>query len=287
MTVPETIGEALAHGRRLLAQAGIDSAGLDGRLLMEAAAGVTTAELVGHPERPLDDRVRDRFGHLIARRRAHEPIAQIVGLRDFWKASFAVSRDVLTPRPESETLVEAAIDYFRGRPAPGRILDLGTGSGCLLASLLSEFPDSRGLGVDLNPAAARIAAANLARLGLGDRGLAVCADWTAAAAGTFELIVCNPPYVTEAEFSGLPPEVREFEPASALLAGADGLSAFRRLLPSVPGLLAAGGLFAMEIGAGQAEHVKLLMAGEKFTDMEIRRDLAGIERCILATVADS
>ena len=195
----------------------------------------TPSALLRDPARLVDI---DGFQALIARRAAREPLALIVGRREFWSLDFAVSPAALVPRPDSETLIEAAVATFVGRTPPCRVLDLGTGTGCLLLAALSEFPAAFGVGVDCSFAAASLAACNAAMLGLADRAAIVCADWTDALGGCFDLILCNPPYIAASHLDGLMPEVACHEPRTALDGGADGYSAYRRLIPGLPRLLA-------------------------------------------------
>jgi release factor glutamine methyltransferase len=211
---------------------------------------------------------------------AREPLALIVGRREFWSLDFAVSPAALVPRPDSETLIEAAVAAFAGRTPPRRVLDLGTGTGCLLLAALSEFPAAFGVGVDCSFAAARLAARNAAMLGLAGRATIVCADWTDALDGRFDLILCNPPYIAASHLDGLVPEVAWYEPRTALDGGADGYSAYRRLIPGLPRLLAHDGATVLELGAGQAAVVTGLALDAGFA-ADARRDLSGIVRALM------
>ena len=192
MTMPLTIEAALSAGRKALDGAGVETSALDARLLLEAAMDAGTARIVAEPDRALDTRQEAQYRSFVERRRNREPISQILGRRAFWKDEFAVTADTLTPRPDSETLIELAVDHFR-RGAPRRILDLGTGTGCLLLSALREFPDAAGVGVDLSPGACQVALRNARTLGLAGRTRIICGDWATAIGGTFDLILCNPP----------------------------------------------------------------------------------------------
>lgn len=246
-----------------------DTPRLDAELLMAHALGVEReALLLAH----LDDPVPATFAALLARRLAHEPIAYITGRRAFWTIALEVGPGVLVPRPDSETLLEAAIARF-GASGPARILDLGTGPGTLLLAALDQWPEAAGLGVDASAEAlayARRNAKGRAEFRLG--------DWGEGIDARFDLILCNPPYVeTGAE---LPPDVARHEPAAALYAGADGLDACRALAPQFARLLAPGGIVCLEIGAGQQAAVSALMAAEGFT-IESRRDIRGIVRCLI------
>ncbi len=254
-----------------------DSARLDAELLMAHALGQSReAMLLGS----LDAAVPAAFAGLIARRLTHEPLAYITGTRDFWTISLAVMPDVLIPRPDSETLVEAAAAHFGAR-VPATIFDLGTGSGALLLAALAQWPAATGLGVDASPAALAVAAANAARLGMAARARFALGDWGRGVAERFDLILCNPPYVEDG--AALAPDVAQFEPATALFAGHDGLAEYRRLLPQLGALLIPGGVIALEIGSHQAEVVRLFAEDEGFS-VKVVRDLAGLDRCLALTL---
>ena len=188
---------------------------------------------------------------------------------------------MLTPRPESETLVEAVLEWTKQRRPPAAILDLGTGSGCLLLALLHEFPRATGLGIDRSPAALEVAAANARALGMAGRARFQLGNWTADLQGPFDVIVANPPYIPAADIAGLAPEVARFEPRAALDGGRDGLDAYRTLVPGLRGLLVPGGLAALEVGAGQADAVSSFAASTGMQPAGHRRDLAGIDRVVL------
>ena len=221
------------------------------------------------------------FEALLARRLARRPLAQVLGHREFWSLDFIVTEATLDPRPDSETLVSALLAAV-GKTPPVRLLDLGTGTGCLLLSLLSEWPGAWGLGIDRSPEAAKVAALNARRLGLSARAAIAVADWSAALCGTFDVVVANPPYIPEADLAGLAPEVACFEPRTALVAGADGLDDYRRIARALPDLLAPGGLVGLEVGSGQAGAVADLLSAQGLVVSGTIRDLAKVERVILA-----
>ena len=242
---------------------------------MAEALGTTRDDLL---LRRLDDQAPAAFEPLLARREAGEPVAYIIGRRDFWTITVEVGPGALVPRPETETLIEAALAHFRGRP-PKRILDLGTGPGTLLLAALSEWPEATGLGIDASTEALAYARRNAERLGLGDRADLRLGDWLHGVDEAFDLILCNPPYVETA--ATLPRDVADWEPHGALFA-ADGLSEYRRLAPALRPHLAPGGLACFEIGAGQAAAVAALFEAQGFTALS-RSDLRGIARCIAVT----
>ncbi len=226
------------------------------------------------------------FAPLVARREAREPLALILGRREFWGLEFAVSPATLIPRPESETLIEAAIAAFLQRPPPQLILDLGTGTGCLLLAALSEFPAAFGLGVDRSCAAAALAARNARSLRLADRASIVCADWADALDGQFDLVLCNPPYIRSEDLGSLMPEVACHEPRAALDGGPDGFATYRRLLPALQRLLTRGAVAVLELGAGQAETV-VKLASQAGLASVLRADLMGIPRALVLRPATS
>jgi release factor glutamine methyltransferase len=265
-----------------LAGAGIEGARREAWLLLAAATGHERAELIAGVDGPLDPAQAARLEQLVRRRLAREPIAYILGEKEFWSLPFEVGPAVLIPRPETETVVEAVLARGGARTGAPRILDLGTGSGCLLLALLSELPNATGLGVDAGAAALAIAERNATRLGLADRCAFRCGHWGQGLEGAFELIVSNPPYIAESEWPTLQPEIRAFEPKAALVAGSDGLAAYRALAPDCARLLAPDGLCALEIGCGQGDRVAGILKGYGLSVTDRYRDLAGIERCLVA-----
>jgi release factor glutamine methyltransferase len=277
-TAPRRLVTDLAEG---LAAAGIENARSEAWLLLSAATGRSRAELVAGALDGLSPAEENHLAALAARRLTREPIAYILGEREFWSLPFQVSPAVLVPRPESETVVEAALAEIADRTAPVRILDLGAGSGCLLLALLSELPRARGLGIDCSAAALAVARGNAERLGLGDRAELREGDWGQGLTETFDLIVGNPPYVARVDAPRLPPEVRRFEPEGALFAGEDGLSAYHALAPDCARLLARDGVACLEIGQGQAAAVADILGEHDLRVVESRSDLAGIERCLV------
>jgi release factor glutamine methyltransferase len=250
----------------------------EARLVVAAALGLKPAEIVGWPERAVDEGVHARAVEFVRRRAAGEPLSRLRGTREFWSLDFALSPETLDPRPETETLVAAALETVPDRAAPLRLLDLGTGTGCLLLALLSELPNAWGLGLDRAAGAATTARANAAALGLARRATFLVGNWGAALSGRFDLIVSNPPYIPSGEIAALAPEVRH-DPRRALDGGADGLDAYRALAPDLARLL--GGTAFIELGADQAPAAAEIMRGAGLDVRAARPDLAGIDRCLI------
>ncbi len=277
------VGDAVAALARRLAAAGIAEARREARLVVALAMGVEPAVTLGWPERRLDAAAAARLAVLAQRRAAREPYARLAGRRPFWTLDLALSPATLDPRPDSETLIEAALALLPDRSAPLRLLDFGTGSGCLLLALLSEFPEARGIGIDVMPGAVAVARRNAAAAGLAGRAAFAVGDWGGALGGTADVIVANPPYICSGDIDSLAPEVARYEPRMALDGGSDGLDAYRRLAGDTARLLRSGGLGLFELGEGQAAAVAHLMSGAGLAVKEIRRDLAGIERVLVVT----
>jgi len=276
---------ALADKFRL---AGIDSAEADARLLMAFALGVDRAGLIANGERALTVEQAAAIDALAARRLRREPVARIFGHKEFWSLSLQIGPAVLVPRPETETVVEAALDAVARdarQMAQLRILDIGTGSGALLLALLSELPNAVGTATDISAAALDVARANAERSGVARRCTFIACDIAAGVLGPFDLIVSNPPYVVHGEIASLPPEVRDYDPALALDGGADGLDAYRAIAAQARGPLAPGGKLIVELGAGQEAAVRVLFTKAGLAAAAVLNDLAGIPRALTATVA--
>ncbi len=276
-----TLRETLDVAADTLRAAGLEDPRREARLLLAEALGVGPETLIGAPERLVENGERRDFDALLGRRAAREPAAYILGSREFWSLPFLVSRDTLIPRPDSETLIEAALDTIGEAAAPRRLLDLGTGSGCLLLAALSELRGAFGIGVDISPAALAVARANADALGLAARARFLCGDWGRALTKEFDLILANPPYIEDSEMAGLSPEIARYEPALALNGGPDGMACYHALAPELTRLLAPGGVAIVEVGAGRADAVAAIMAGRGLAEIGRRRDLAGVDRCIL------
>jgi release factor glutamine methyltransferase len=278
-----SFGEAVASLTPRLAAAGIAQARREARLLVALAAGVEPATVLGWPERRLDAAAETRLAELAGRRAAREPYARLAGRRPFWSLDFALSPETLDPRPDSETLIEAALARLPDRRAGLRLLDLGTGSGCLLLALLSELDHAFGIGVDLLPGAAATARRNAASLGLAERAVFTVGHWGQALAGPMDVILANPPYICSELIDSLAPEVARFEPRAALDGGGDGLDAYRALAGETRRLLKRDGIALFELGAGQATAVSALMTEAGLTPEGTQCDLAGIERVLIVT----
>jgi release factor glutamine methyltransferase len=266
-----------------LAAAGVETPDLDARRLLEAATGLASSALAAEPTRILSPEEETRFEALLKQRLARRPMSQIEGRVGFWTLELAVTSDVLTPRPETETVLEAALAETADRKT-GRVLDLGVGSGTLLLAFLSERPGWSGVGVDLSAAALAVASANMRALNLQGHAALVQGDWDAGldpGAG-FDLVLSNPPYVTTAELSELAPEVRDHEPRLALDGGADGLNSYRRLAPRLSRLMASDGAAVFEIGTGQGPAVaELFKTAVEGASVRIVPDLDGRDRAVV------
>ena len=277
-----SISEALRGAVARLTEAGIDGARLDARLLLGEALGRDSFWLFNHANDPLADEAEAAFAALLERRLARQPVSLILGRREFWSLDFTVTKDTLAPRPDSETLVEAVLAELPDRAVPLSLLDLGTGTGCLLLALLSELPAARGTGVDRDPDTLAVARDNADRLGFAGRTAFLHSDWWEKVTGRYDVILSNPPYIKSEDIAGLDPEVARFEPLGALDGGADGLDAYRLLAAAADKYLTEAGVIAFEVGAGQAPDVAALLEEAGFKVRAIRRDLAGIERCVVA-----
>jgi release factor glutamine methyltransferase len=277
------IATAVAAATGILAGAGIPEPRREARLILGLALDIDPAVALGYPERLIDEAARARFERLIARRAEHEPFARLKGSREFWSLDFALSPETLDPRPDSETLIEAALALLPDRQAPLRLLDFGTGTGCLLLALLHELPNASGLGIDVQPGAVATARRNAKALGLESRAQFGCGDWDQGIEGKVDVIVANPPYIVSSELPLLAPEIRAFEPKMALDGGIDGLNGYRALAPAAKRLMVPGGFACFELGAGQVEAASALMAESGLQIKAIRYDLAGTARCLVAT----
>ena len=275
--VRDVLGAALTR----LAEAGIETASVDALVLLEFALARPQVWLHANPEALIAAADLDRFEGLLARREQRQPVSQIVGRREFWSLSFDVTRDVLTPRPDSETLIEAVLEQLPDRTAPIRILDLGTGTGCLLLTLLSEYGSATGVGIDVSPAALQVAARNGQKLGLDARVDWMLGQWDTQLDANFDVVISNPPYIESGALAALDRDVVDYEPHLALDGGADGLDAYREILTHMANVLAANGLLAFEIGEGQADAITALASGAGLNLRAARQDLSNILRVLV------
>jgi len=278
--VTTTLVQAWTTSRKRLHAAGVDSPAIDARLLVEAAADATRADLIADPYRALTDEQTTTLEDYVARRERREPISHILGRKGFWKIMLSVTSDVLTPRPETEVVVDYALRAFHEHQAFS-LLDLGVGSGAIALAILSERPAAKGLGIDISEDALAVARENAANLGLNTHLALMRGDWTAGLQDEgFDLVVANPPYIATDVIPTLDPEVRDHEPMLALHGGADGLDAYRLLAPEILRVLKSGGLFLVEIGYDQAEAVQNLFETAGADSVSTLRDLSDLDRVI-------
>lgn len=277
------IASALAAARARLQTAGIESAALDARLLLGKAAGLDTSALIAGGDNTLSAETITAFDALCERRARHEPVARILGAREFRSLSLALNEATLVPRPETEILVDAALDAAGARAGRRlRICDLGTGSGAIAIALLRELDHATAVGLDISAPALEIAMANARRHGVAGRMRFIHGDFSMPLDDTFDMVVANPPYIRQGDLAGLPREVRDYDPPLALDGGRDGLAAFRVIAARLPALLKPGGAAVVEFGAGQGDSVTALFTAQGLEIAEIRPDLAGIERVVVA-----
>lgn len=267
---------------RTIAAAEIDNPRLEARLIAMTASGLGLEAMIAYPDTPIDPDTCAYAYALAEARVLGAPSAYLVGHREFWSLDFKVSSATLVPRPDSETLVSAALEFAEGSDWAGRVLDLGTGSGCLLLAFLSERRLAYGTGIDASAEALEVAAANAVLLGLASRASFACANWSTALRGRFNLVFANPPYIRASDINGLGLEVRDFEPFEALDGGPDGLMCYRAILADLPRVMAPGARVFFEVGQGQAADVAALCAKAGLAPIGLYRDLAGIERCVVA-----
>ncbi|ERF79816.1 peptide chain release factor N(5)-glutamine methyltransferase [Bradyrhizobium viridifuturi] len=290
MSVNQFTGQTIDAARRALATrlaaAANDSAELDARLLVGAALGLDLTGMITAAHRALTADESTRLEALAQRRLAGEPVARILGIKEFWGLPLHLSAATLVPRPDTETVVERALELLRADGAADRALriaDLGTGSGAILLALLSELPNAHGFATDISAEALQTARRNAAELGLADRTTWVQCDYASALTGAFDLIASNPPYIPSADIAGLDIEVRAHDPRAALDGGADGLDAYRSLISQSAGLLASGGFLVVETGQGQSDDIEALMTASGLSPTgPPRADLGGIPRAVSA-----
>jgi release factor glutamine methyltransferase len=278
----ETVGSLVAVSTGALSAAGYEDPRRHARRLVASALSITQAELFGRLDRVVDDHQIGRVQLVLRRMINREPLSRILGQREFWGLQFVLSAETLDPRPETESVVEAVLQRIPDRQAPLRILDLGTGTGCLLLALLSELPASSGVGIDIAEDAVRTASRNAAALGFAGRALFLVSDWGAALTARFDAIVVNPPYIASTDLAVLPREVAWYDPPRALDGGEDGLDSYRAIATDLAGRLAPEGIFAAEVGADQADAVASILTASGLKFGGIEKDLSGVARCVIA-----
>ncbi|USQ97104.1 peptide chain release factor N(5)-glutamine methyltransferase [Caulobacter sp. RL271] len=276
-----TLVKAWTAAKDRLKDAGIDQPSIDARLMLEVAANVTRTEIVTDPYRELTEAQVATLDEYLARRARREPVSHIIGRKGFWKILLQVNKDVLTPRPETEVIVDEVLKAFPEQ-MPFSMLDLGVGSGTILLAVLAERPAAKGLGVDASSEALAVARDNAANLDLNNRAALMHGDWTAGLGdANFDLVVSNPPYIPTAVIDTLEPEVRDHEPRLALDGGADGLDAYRLLAPEILRVLKPGGMFAVEIGYDQSKDVEALFSAAGAQEVRTVKDLSTHDRVVV------
>ncbi len=281
-----SLRSAVLEAGEILRLADVSDAKRDAALLLATVLGEEVTYLYREPDRILTDEERKRFKGLVVRRAAREPLSHLTGHREFWSLDFLVSEDVLDPRPDSETLIEAVLSSRKRGFNPQRVLDLGTGSGCLLLTILSEIPSATGVGIDFSAAALDVARKNMRRLGMEARTEFHRGNWDLDLGEKFDLVISNPPYISTGDIEELQPEVRDFEPHLALDGGTDGLDCYRAILSNIRNILRPGGQLVFEVGMDQAQEVGQIMENVGFSSPEFHKDIAAIERCVSAFLRD-
>ena len=279
-----TRASLLSEAAEVMSAAGLGEPRRQARRLLAAALNISQAELFCDAGLPVTRQQTAVFKGMLGRVISREPLSRILGRREFWGLELSLSSGTLDPRPDTETVVEATLRRKSDRHAPLRLLDLGTGSGCLLLALLSEFPHASGVGTDISEGAVRTAAQNAARLGLATRAQFCVGDWARALSGKFDAIVANPPYIARRDLPLLPTEVAAYDPWQALDGGEDGLASYRVIAAQVPTLLAANGILVTELGVAQADEVAAIMEAAGLVHDGVDFDLAGIARCLTMRV---
>lgn len=274
---PDRVKPLLDRAAKRLKDAGCETPELDARLLLQAATGLTREDIILEPSRPIAGHDLQRFDSFLERRLRREPVSRILGEREFYGRPFRVTPATLDPRPDTETLIDAALALL---PRAARILDLGTGTGAIAVTLLAERPDATGVATDLSPEALAVARDNAERAGVAKRLTLLRGNWYEPVSGVFDIIASNPPYIPSGDISGLSPDVRNFDPALALVGGPDGLEPYRAIAPGAVRRLAAGGHVLVEIGAGQADDVEAVFAAAGFGRAGRHNDLGGHVRCL-------
>ncbi len=279
-----TVGGFLTALTARFSQAGIDTPRLDARVLVGHVLGIDPSLLFARTDMAIDDAQYVAIEKFAKRRLAHEPVTRIIGQREFWSMNFDVTPDVLDPRADTETLVSAILEQKQLFTGPVRVLDLGTGTGCILLAILSAWPEATGVGIDLSAKAVEVATKNAERLGFAHRAAFHVGNWCEGITDTFDIVVSNPPYISVSELAELQPEVKNFDPRMALEGGADGLDAYRSILANAGRVLKAGGKLGLEFGFGQEKAVTRLAQENGFEIAAEYRDLARIVRCVVVGI---
>ncbi len=287
MNPPATLGALYKSLSDKLSIAKVQKPHLEARILLAHAASIDQIQIFGYPEYQVESNVVSNLDEMVCRRKNGEPIAYITGTGEFWSLEFDITRDTLIPRPDSELVIETILNNIANSRKVFSILDLGTGTGCLLLSLLSELPNAKGLGIDISPEACRIAKQNAKKLGLGRRAKFKQGNWMAGIKKEFDIIISNPPYISDPEIKLLDKSVQLFEPHIAISGGPDGLSAYRTIAKESRSRLKSEGMLAVEIGINQAISAINIFTDNGFKIKEVSKDLSKIDRCILATLVNS
>ena len=269
----------LVAGR--LKENGIKESAGEARQLISLATGLTREKIIGYPERRLRQSEIQKLKNFLKLRCDRKPMSQIVGLREFWSMNFFIDEDVLDPRPDSETLVETVLDYFPNKNTRLKILDLGTGSGCLLLSLLKEFSNAYGVGTDINRKSCLVAIENSRRFKLLSRSSFLVCDWCESLDTKFDIILANPPYLTDKEMQNLEPEIFNFEPHGALSGGVDGLDSYKNLIPQVRKFFSRESIFFLEIAPGLSPQIKTILGKNELKVLAMKKDLSQKARCFV------
>ncbi len=273
----------LRHAVLELQRAHIETASMDARILLQYVLQVTREELLLDNERELKPKQLAAYQELVEKRKNRQPVSQLTGKREFWGMCFKVTQSTLDPRPDSETLIEAILSRLPAREAPLKVLDLGTGTGCLLLTVLSEYPNASGTGVDISADALDVARENATRLGLEGRTAFVSSCWGSNVEGSYDIVISNPPYIPSSVIPGLAAEVAQWEPKLALDGGPDGMDCYRAIVPQLKTLLNPEGVAVFEIGIGQAKELEALVQSHGMKVAGTRDDMAYITRCVLVT----
>jgi release factor glutamine methyltransferase len=287
MNETNTLGSVYRYLIRELSLSKIENPQLEARILLAFASGVKQTRIIGYPEDKLDNSIISNLEKIMARRKTGEPIAYITGVKEFWSLDFNVTKETLIPRPDSETIVQSVLDTITNHMDHISILDLGTGSGCLLLALLSELPKAIGVGIDISSRSCKIAKKNAKELGLNNRAKFYQGNWMEGIHDQFDIIVTNPPYVAEPDMEFLDREIRLFEPHLALSGGPDGVAAYRLIAKESITRLKTAGILVVEIGINQAQSIRDIFVQNGLKIIKTQRDFSNIDRCILATVEHS